>query len=111
MLIIETTTKTYAFLSVASLESSQESGEFTVRSDGRGYTFRIPVEGTKGETIVGIFAGKDGKTEIPHLPEGERPRRGRLSESAYEQALDEYEASIWEHYMALPGMIARGVGC
>jgi len=111
MLIIESETKTYAFLSVSSVECDGENATFTVRSEGRNYVFRVPIDGTKGETIVRILVGKDGNTEIPVVPEGGRPRRGKLSEDEYETKVGAFEERVWDLYRGLPATIALGVGC
>lgn len=112
MLIIETETKTYAFLSISSIVFSEEDATIKVQSEGDCHVFRVPVEGTtKGATIVGIFVGKDGRTEIPHIPEGGRPRRGKLSEDEYEIKVEKFEERVWDLYRGLPATIARGFGC
>lgn len=112
MLIIESEIKTYAFLSIASVVFSEEDATIRVQSEGGCNVFRVPVEGaTKGETIVGIFVGKDGRTEIPHIPEGSRPRRGKLSKKEYEELEMGFEERVWDLYRGLPATIARGFGC
>lgn len=111
MLIIVSETKTYAFLSVSSVECDGENAVFTVRSEGRDYIFRVPIDGAKGETIVQIFVGKDGKTEIPAFPECGRPRRGKLSAEKYDELVMEFEDKVWDLYRELPVKIARGFGC
>lgn len=111
MLIIVSETKTYAFLSVSSVECDGENATFTVRSEGRDYIFRVPIDGAKGETIMWIFVGKDGNTEIPSVPEGGRPRRGKLSKEEYEELLMGFEERVWDLYRELPVKIARGFGC
>ena len=111
MLIIVSETKTYAFLSVSSVECDGENATFTVLSEGRDYAFRVPIDGAKGETIMRILVDKDGRTEIPVVPEGGRPRRGKLSKKESEELMMGFEERVWDLYRELPVKIARGFGC